>query len=122
MILVNILPTNSKDEETIGTFKISSALLILKVPIVSSSFEFVGKIFTKIISFTQDGTMFLFRSFETGSIESPLMNFVVMILPTVIFFSAEKKITVGNIITTKFISGDSIDPVSNDLKRNIVPS
>lgn len=64
------------------------ALLILKVPFVSSGFEFVGKIFTKIISFTQDGTMFLFKSFETGIIESPLMNFVVMILPTVIFFSA----------------------------------
>jgi len=64
------------------------ALLILKVSIVSSGFEFVGKIFTKIISFTQDGTMFLFSSFETGLIESPLMNFVVMILPTVIFFSA----------------------------------
>lgn len=64
------------------------ALLILKVPLVSAGFEFAGKIFTKIISFTQDGTMFLFRSFETGIIESPLMNFVVMILPTVIFFSA----------------------------------
>lgn len=68
--------------------QIAFALLILKVSFVSSSFEFVGKIFTKIISFTQDGTMFLFRSFETGVIESPLMNFVVMILPTVIFFSA----------------------------------
>ena len=64
------------------------ALLILKVPFVSIGFEFVGKIFAKIISFTQDGTMFLFSSFETGIIESPLMNFVVMILPTVIFFSA----------------------------------
>jgi concentrative nucleoside transporter, CNT family len=64
------------------------AIFILKVSIVSSAFEFVGKIFTKIISFTQDGTMFLFKSFETGTIESPLMNFVVMILPTVIFFSA----------------------------------
>ena len=64
------------------------ALLILKVSIISSGFGFVGKIFTKIISFTQDGTMFLFKSFETGLIESPLMNFVVMILPTVIFFSA----------------------------------
>ena len=64
------------------------ALLILKAPLVSSGFEFVGKIFTKIISFTQDGTMFLFSSFETGIIESPLMNFAVMILPTVIFFSA----------------------------------
>jgi CNT family concentrative nucleoside transporter len=64
------------------------AILILKVSIVSSAFEFAGKIFAKIISFTQDGTMFLFSSFETGMIESPLMNFVVMILPTVIFFSA----------------------------------
>ena len=64
------------------------AILILKVPFISLSFEFIGKIFTKIISFTQDGTMFLFRSFETGIIESPLLNFAVMILPTVIFFSA----------------------------------
>lgn len=64
------------------------ALLILKVSFVSAGFEFIGKIFTKIISFTQDGTMFLFKSFETGIIESPLINFVVMILPTVIFFSA----------------------------------
>jgi len=64
------------------------ALLILKVPVVSSGFEFIGRIFSKIISFTQDGTMFLFGSFETGIIEYPLMNFVVMILPTVIFFSA----------------------------------
>ena len=64
------------------------AILILKVPFISTGFEFVGKIFAKIISFTQDGTMFLFSSFETGIIESPLMNFVVMILPTVIFFSA----------------------------------
>ena len=64
------------------------AILILKVSFISTGFEFVGKIFTKIISFTQDGTMFLFRSFETGIIESPLLNFAVMILPTVIFFSA----------------------------------
>ena len=64
------------------------AVLILKVPSVSKGFEFVGKIFTKIISFTQDGTMFLFSSFDSGIIELPLMNFVVMILPTVIFFSA----------------------------------
>ena len=63
------------------------AILILKVPFVSKGFEFIGKIFTKIISFTQDGTMFLFSSFDSGIIESPLMNFVVMILPTVIFFS-----------------------------------
>ena len=70
------------------SIQILFAILILKVPFVSKGFEFVGKIFTKIISFTQDGTMFLFSSFDSGIIESPLMNFVVMILPTVIFFSA----------------------------------
>lgn len=64
------------------------AVLVLKVPFVESGFEFVGKIFTKIIGFTQDGTLFLFGSFSAGLIESPLMNFAIMILPTVIFFSA----------------------------------
>ncbi len=64
------------------------AILILKIPLISTVFEFAGKIFAKTISFTQEGTMFLFRSFETGVIESPLMNFAIMILPTVIFFSA----------------------------------
>lgn len=64
------------------------AVLVLKVPFVESGFEFVGKIFTKIIGFTQDGTLFLFGSFSAGIIESPLMNFAIMILPTVIFFSA----------------------------------
>ena len=64
------------------------ALLILKAPFISTTFELIGKIFTKIISFTQDGTIFLFKSFSTGTIESPLANFVIMILPTVIFFSA----------------------------------
>ena len=64
------------------------AILILKAPFISTGFEFIGKIFAKIISFTQEGTMFLFSSFETGVIESPLANFAIMILPTVIFFSA----------------------------------
>ena len=61
---------------------------IIKQQLDGLGFEFIGKIFTKIISFTQDGTIFLFRSFETGVIESPLANFAIMILPTVIFFSA----------------------------------
>ena len=93
LVIAFIFSRNRKgiDWKLVGkglSIQILFALLILKVPVVSSGFEFVGKIFTKIISFTQDGTMFLFKSFETGMIESPLMNFVVMILPTVIFFSA----------------------------------
>ncbi len=64
------------------------AILVLKVPIVEHGFEFVSKIFTKVIGFTQDGTLFLFKSFITGAIEKSLVNFVIMVLPTVIFFSA----------------------------------
>ncbi|MDT8411035.1 MAG: nucleoside transporter C-terminal domain-containing protein [Vicingaceae bacterium] len=64
------------------------AILVLKVDFVAYGFEVVSKIFTKIIGFTQEGTMFLFKNFESGIIESSLINFVVMVLPTVIFFSA----------------------------------
>jgi len=64
------------------------AILVLKVDFVAYGFEIVSKIYTKIIGFTQEGTMFLFKNFESGIIESALINFVVMVLPTVIFFSA----------------------------------
>ncbi|MCW8939380.1 MAG: Na+ dependent nucleoside transporter, partial [Flavobacteriales bacterium] len=64
------------------------AILVLKVDFVADGFEIVSKIFTKVIGFTQEGTMFLFKNFDTGIIESALINFVVMVLPTVIFFSA----------------------------------
>jgi len=64
------------------------AILVLKVPVVEAGFEFVSKIFTKVIGFTQEGTMFLFSSFISGEIESSLVNFVVMVLPTIVFFSA----------------------------------
>lgn len=64
------------------------AILVLKVDFVADIFEVVSKIFTKIINFTQQGTMFLFKNLDSGIIESALVNFVVMVLPTVIFFSA----------------------------------
>ena len=44
------------------------AVLVLKVPFVENGFEFVGKIFTKVIGFTQEGTLFLFGSFSAGLI------------------------------------------------------
>ena len=64
------------------------AVLVLKVPFVSDGFELIGKGFTKIIDFTQAGTFFLFRSFNTNEIESSLVNFAINVLPTIIFFSA----------------------------------
>ncbi len=64
------------------------AIGILWVPPVQIFFEFVGKLFIKILDFTYAGTEFLFKSNESGIIEKPLLNFAITILPTIIFFSA----------------------------------
>lgn len=64
------------------------AIGILKVPFVALIFNLISKGFVKVISFTQAGTDFLFASFITGKIEAPMVNFMVQVLPTIIFFSA----------------------------------
>lgn len=64
------------------------AIGVLKVPFVATVFDMVSQFFVVVIGFTQEGTKFLFESFVSGEIESPLINFVVMVLPTIIFFSA----------------------------------
>lgn len=64
------------------------ALLVLKVPFAEGIFEAVSKFFVKIISFTNAGTEFLFESFITQKIEPGFVNFVVQVLPTIVFFSA----------------------------------
>jgi len=61
---------------------------VLMVPPVQEFFELVGKLFVKILDFTMAGTEFLFKSFISGEIDAPLMNFAITILPTIIFFSA----------------------------------
>lgn len=64
------------------------AIGILKIPFVREIFTILGKVFNKILTFTEAGTKFLFSSFITNEIESPLLNFAITILPTIIFFSA----------------------------------
>jgi CNT family concentrative nucleoside transporter len=64
------------------------ALCILYVPFFKVFFEYVGKAFVKLLGFTEAGTKYLFKSFITDEIESPLLNFAITILPTIIFFSA----------------------------------
>lgn len=61
---------------------------ILEVHFIQVFFEIVGKGFVKVLEFTRAGTDFLFKSFASGQIESPLVNFAIIILPTIIFFSA----------------------------------
>ena len=64
------------------------ALGVLYIPAVQSFFEFTGKIFVKILSFSEAGTRFLFKSLITNKIEPPLITFAITILPTIIFFAA----------------------------------
>ncbi len=70
------------------TLQILLALGVLYVPFIQVFFEFAGKLFVKVLDFTQSGVDFLFASMVTGKIELGLINFVVKILPTIIFFSA----------------------------------
>ena len=64
------------------------AICILWIPAMQVFFEVVGRLFVKVIDFTMAGTEFLFKNTESGKIEPALLNFVVTILPTIIFFSA----------------------------------
>ncbi|MEA3505667.1 MAG: nucleoside transporter C-terminal domain-containing protein [Bacteroidota bacterium] len=64
------------------------AVGVLYVPFVQAFFDMIGKIFVKILDFTDAGTMFLFKSFVSGEIDPPLLTFAITILPTIIFFSA----------------------------------
>ena len=66
------------------------AIGILKVTYIKVIFESAGKVFIKILDFTQEGTKFLFAELGTNPplMDSAYTNFIVVILPTVIFFSA----------------------------------
>jgi len=67
-------------------FQVLLAVGVLYVPFIAAIFDFVGKLFVLILDFTNAGTLFLFKSFATGSVELALQNFAVQILPTIIFF------------------------------------
>ncbi|NPA36506.1 MAG: Na+ dependent nucleoside transporter [Chlorobi bacterium] len=88
-----LFSTNRKaiDWRVVGiglTTQVIFAVSILYVPLVQDFFEMIGKVFVKILSFTNAGTEFLFKSMVTGKIEVGMLNFAVTILPTIIFFSA----------------------------------
>ncbi len=91
---------------TVGlSIQLVLAIGVLYVPFVESIFKSVGQFFIYIMDFTKEGTNFLFRSFGSGKIESPLINFAVMILPTIIFFSALTSVLFYLGIIQKIVSG-----------------
>ena len=62
------------------------AIGILKIPFIRFIFEFVGKIFVKVLDFTKAGSEFLFSPLT--DINNYGLIFAIQILPTIIFFSA----------------------------------
>ncbi len=62
------------------------AIGVLKVPFIQSIFEFVGKIFVKILNFSGSGAEFLLGGLMDVSSYGYIFAF--QILPTIIFFSA----------------------------------
>lgn len=68
-------------------FQIVIAVGVLKVPFVQNIFEFVGKIFVKILEFTQAGSKFLFEGLVVD-MDTFGFIFAFQVLPTIIFFSA----------------------------------
>ena len=64
------------------------AILVLKVPLVESGFQFVSELFVWVIQKTDAGVDFLFGQMGIGEVQAPLITFAVKVLPTIIFFSA----------------------------------
>ncbi len=81
------------------------AITVLKVPVFQYIIEFFGSVFLKILDFTQEGTSFLLRSFISGEVESPMINFAFWVLPTIIFFSAITSILFYYGIIQKIVYG-----------------
>lgn len=68
-------------------FQLVIAIGVLKVPFIQNIFEFVGKIFVKVLEFTQAGSKFLFEGLVVD-MDTFGFIFAFQVLPTIIFFSA----------------------------------
>ena len=65
------------------------AVFILKTPIGKPIFSFLDQIITKLISFSDAGSDFLFKSYVADvGVHPSLLNFAFRLLPTIIFFSS----------------------------------
>ncbi|GAB5401558.1 MAG: hypothetical protein Aureis2KO_31430 [Aureisphaera sp.] len=68
-------------------FQLVIAIGVLKVSFVQSIFDGVGKIFVKVLEFTQAGSKFLFEGLVVD-MDTFGFIFAFQVLPTIIFFSA----------------------------------
>ena len=63
-------------------------IFILVTPFGKPIFSWFDKLIKKLLSFSYDGSEFLFSSFIDGKMHPAVINFAFAVLPTVIFFSA----------------------------------
>ena len=63
-------------------------IFILVTPFGKPIFAWFDKLIKKLLSFSNDGSEFLFSSFIDGKMHPAVINFAFSVLPTVIFFSA----------------------------------
>lgn len=63
-------------------------IFILVTPFGKPIFSWFDKLIKKLLSFSNDGSEFLFSSFIDGKMHPSVINFAFSVLPTVIFFSA----------------------------------
>ncbi|MGC1630866.1 MAG: nucleoside transporter C-terminal domain-containing protein [Gelidibacter sp.] len=91
LLISYLLSVNRKaiNWQTIGLGLAAQLLLaigVLKIPFVQKTFEIVGKMFVKVLEFTQAGSQFLLGGMM--DIDSFGFIFLFQVLPTIIFFSA----------------------------------
>ena len=70
------------------SLQLTFAIIILKTPIGIPFFGAIDIFVKNLLSFSDAGSDFLFKSFGQNIVEAPLMNFAFRILPTLIFFSS----------------------------------
>ncbi|MGB5667728.1 MAG: Na+ dependent nucleoside transporter N-terminal domain-containing protein, partial [Maribacter sp.] len=76
--------------KTVGiglSIQLMIAIGVLKVPIIQSGFESVGKVFVSILDYTRAGSQFLFEGLVVD-MDTFGFIFAFQVLPTIIFFSA----------------------------------
>lgn len=68
-------------------FQLVFAVLVLKVPLVASIFDYISNFFVEVLDFTKRGALFVFgdKLLDVGSMG---FIFAFQILPTILFFSA----------------------------------
>ena len=92
LIFISFLLSNNKKKIQWKTVFISIsiqfiiAVLILKISLIQSLFEFISKFFVRIINYTTSGSSFLFSSLVDQQKFTYIFAF--QVLPVIIFFSA----------------------------------